>query len=72
MGSLEGWVGVAAGLAWGARAAVRAGAPWQLLGTARWEISKRESTRNAHSTEQLLPAVRLFPGGNFMCSELSE
>lgn len=44
-----------------------AGAPWQLLGTARWEISKRESPRNADCTEQLLPALRLFPGGSFMC-----
>lgn len=44
-----------------------AGTPWQLLGKARWVISKRESTRNADFTEQLLHAVRLFPGGSFIC-----
>lgn len=49
------------------RAVSGAGAPWQLLGEARWVISKRDSTRNADFTEQLLRTVRLFPGGSFMC-----
>lgn len=45
----------------------RAGEPLQLLGEPRWVISKRESTRNVDFTEQLLGAVRLFPGGSFTC-----
>lgn len=62
--------GCSAGQDRGGRAVSRepgAGTPWQLLGKARWVISKRESARNVDFTEQLLCAVRLFPGGNFMC-----
>lgn len=39
------------------------GEPWQPW----WMIRKRESTKNVDFTQQLLGAVKLFPGGSFTC-----